>query len=164
MQRDLDRFLRDLRERRGASDNTLVNYRLDLEHLSMWLQDRCVNRWRDIDRATARAWVASMHGEGYATATVTRKLAALRSLFRFLSREGELTANPLLLIAAPKSGRRLPGALTLDEIERLLAATNVTTPLGLRDRCLLEVLYATGLRVSELLSLDLTDIEWGSKT
>lgn len=164
MQRDIGRFLTDLRERRGASDNTLLNYRLDLENLALWLQGRGVHSWQAINRATARAWVAFLHGEGYSTATVTRKLAAIRSLLRFLAREGELQTNPLLLITAPKSGRRLPGALTVDEIERLLRAPDMSSPLGIRDRCLLEVLYATGLRVSELLSLQIDDMDWTGKT
>jgi len=142
----------------------LINYRLDLEHLSIWLQQRDVATWQSLDRVTARAWVASMHKEGYSTSTVTRKLAALRSLLRFLSREGELEMNPLLLITAPKTGRRLPGALTVTEVERLVLAPDLATPLGIRDRCLLEVLYATGLRVSELLSLDIGDIDWTSRS
>jgi integrase/recombinase XerD len=105
-----------------------------------------------------------MHGEGYAPSSVTRKLAALRSLIRFLVREGYLARNPLVLITAPKGKRALPNVLTVDEIERLVAAPDADTPLGLRDRCLLEVLYATGLRVSELLALRVDDVDWTSRT
>jgi len=160
MNAEIDLFLTDLEQRRGASPHTLANYRLDLTHLCEWLAARPEHSWQDVNRKTIRAWVAWMHGEGYAPASIGRKLSALRSLFRFLIREERVARSPLLLVPAPKKRTSLPPVLSVEEIERLLAAPKVASPLGLRDRCMFEVLYATGLRLSELLGLTLDQIDW----
>lgn len=156
----IDLFLLDLEQQRGASPHTLINYRRDLEHLLDWFKQHDITNWGALSRHDCRAWVAWMHQEGYAAGSIARKLSALRSLFRFLVREQFVEKSPLLLVPAPKRGRSLPQVLSLDETERLLAAPDAVTPLGLRDRCLLEVLYATGLRISELLSLCVDQIDW----
>jgi integrase/recombinase XerD len=111
-----------------------------------------------------RAWVAWMHSEKYAPASIARKLSAVRALFRFLAREGLVSQSPLLLVPAPKRGRSLPNVLSVDEIENLLSIPASDTALGLRDRAMLEVLYATGLRVSELLTLRLDQVEWSERS
>lgn len=160
MNAEIDLFLTDLEQRRGASPHTLANYRLDLTHLCEWLAARPEGSWHDVDRKTIRAWVAWMHAEGYASASIGRKLSALRSFFRFLVREELVARSPLLLIPAPKKGTSLPPVLTVEEIERLLVAPEAASPLGLRDRCMFEVLYATGLRLSELLGLTFEQIDW----
>jgi tyrosine recombinase XerD len=157
---EIEQFLEDLTLRRGASQHTVTNYRLDLVHLADWVQAREVRSWTHLDRRSIRAWAAWLHDEGYAPASVARKLSALRSLLRYLVREGRLVTNPLLLVPAPKAGRRLPNVLTLEEMEALLSAPDGSTPLGMRDRCMLEVLYATGLRVGELLALRVDDVDW----
>jgi integrase/recombinase XerD len=105
-----------------------------------------------------------MHSEGYASTSIARKLAALRSFFRYLTREELVAESPLLLVTPPKQKKTLPTVLSLEEIERLLEAPRRATPLGIRDVCLFEVMYATGLRVSELLSLKLDQIDWGSRS
>jgi tyrosine recombinase XerD len=160
MQSSIDAFLSDLQLRRSASAHTVENYRLDLLRLCEWLEPLGITAWEDINRATVRRWIAWMHGEGYAPASIARKLSALRSLFRYLVREGMVATSPMLLVPAPRGRHTLPSVMTIEEIERLLEAPNLTTPLGLRDRCLFEVLYATGLRVSELLSLQVDQIDW----
>lgn len=160
MRDDIDASLFDLQRHRGASRHTLIAYRLDLEHLAEWLATHGVRQWTDVDRQMARRWVAWMHEEGYAPASIGRKLSALRSLFRYLVREGRVERSPLVLVPAPKRGRKLPVVLSLDEVERLLEAPDIATPTGLRDRCLFEVMYATGVRVGELLSLRGSDIDW----
>lgn len=160
MNAEIDLFLTDLEQRRGASPHTLANYRLDLTNLCEWVASRPEGSWQDVDRKTIRAWVAWMHAQGYASASICRKLSALRSLFRFLVREERVARSPLLLIPAPKKRASLPPVLTVEEIERLLAAPEAASPLGLRDRCMFEVLYATGLRLSELLGLTLEQIDW----
>lgn len=156
----IDGFLSDLQLRRGASNHTMVNYRRDLEHLSAWLAPLGIASWDQVNRTTVRRWIAWMHGEGYAPASIARKLSTLRSLFRYLVRENMVETTPMLLVPAPKGRKTLPSVLTIEEIERLLAAPDATTPLGIRDRCLFEVLYATGLRVSELLGLKVDQIDW----
>lgn len=159
MEVEIADFLTDLAQQRGASHNTLINYRLDLEQVAQWLVERGIP-WETVDRKNVRAWVAWMHAEGYATASMARKLSALRSLFRYLVKEGHVLRSPLLLIPIPKKGQTLPGVLSIEEMERLIAAPDSSSALGKRDRCLLEVLYATGLRVSELLALRVDSIDW----
>lgn len=160
----VEAFLADLRLRRQASDHTIVNYRLDLQHLADWLAQHDVITWTQVDRPLIRSWLAWMHGEGYAPASMARKLSALRTLLRFLLREGVLASNPLLLIPPVKGRSKLPSVLTIEEIETLIAAPDPATPLGLRDRALFEVMYATGLRVSELLSVNLDTVSWSEAT
>ena len=160
MQDDIAAFLIDLAQRRGASPNTLEAYRLDLEHAADWMGGVGITTWDRLDRARLRAWVAWMHDEGYAPASISRKVSALRSLYRYLSREGRVEKNPLTHLPPAKRARTLPNVLTVDEVERLVAAPAGDNPLVLRDRALLEVMYATGLRVSELLSLTLDGIDW----
>ncbi len=160
----IDDFLSDLRLRRGASSHTVDNYRRDLVHLTDWLGQCGATEWSSVDRAIVRRWITWMHGEGYAPASISRKLSALRSFFRYLVREGRITASPLLLVPAPKGRHTLPTVLTAEEVERLILAPDQATPLGARDRCLFEVLYATGLRVSELLSLRLLDVDWPQRS
>ena len=160
MNREIEAFLADLGQRRGASPQTLAHYRLDLEHLIDWLAGRDISSWEALQRQDVRGWVAWMHGEGYATTSIARKLSALRSLFRYLMREGEVSQSPLLLVPAPRGRKTLPSVLSIEEMERLLEAPDSSTPLGVRDRCLLEVMYATGLRVSELVSLRVDQIDW----
>lgn len=164
MKPEIECFLTDLEERRGASRHTLAAYGADLLHLMTWLQDRDVDSWQSLDRTRVRAWVACMHQEGYSGTSIGRKLSSLRAFIRYLMREGKLASSPLLLIMAPKTSRTLPNVLTVDEIERLVTVPDSSMPLGLRDRAMLEVLYATGLRLSELLSLQLGDIEWSQRS
>jgi tyrosine recombinase XerC len=164
MNDEIESFLIDLEGRRGASPHTVANYRLDLEHAAEWLRGRGLDSWGAVKRQDVRAWIAWMHGEGYAATSIGRKLSALRSLFRYLAREGTVPQSPVLLVPAPRIRKTLPGVLSVEEIERLLEAPDGSTPLGLRDRCLFEVLYATGLRVSELLSLRLGSIDWIART
>jgi site-specific recombinase XerD len=111
-----------------------------------------------------RSWAAWQRAQGYAPTSIARNLSTLRTFFRFLLREAEIPRNPLLLIPAPKGVTKLPNVLSVEEIERLITAPDSCTPLGLRDRALFEVLYATGLRVSELLSICLGDIDWEKRT
>jgi tyrosine recombinase XerC len=164
LQSEIEAFLVDLHERRGASPHTTANYRLDLEHLAHWAGEHDITSWRALTRQLVRSWVAWMHAEGYAPASIGRKLSSLRSLYRYLMREGIVAESPLQLVPGPKRGRTLPNVLSVDEIERLLAQPDSKTPLGMRDRCLLEMMYATGLRVSELVGLTLEQIDWGQRT
>ncbi|HZU12061.1 MAG TPA: site-specific tyrosine recombinase XerD [Chloroflexota bacterium] len=163
MQQHIEAFLEDLQHRRGASDHTVINYRLDLQHAADWFASRELAGWQEVQRSDIRAWVAWMHGEGYAATSIGRKASALRGLFRYLTRHGIVTSDPMQLISTPRSRRTLPNVLSIVEMERLLEAPRGDTPLGLRDRAMLEVMYATGLRVSELLSLDLDDLDWTAR-
>jgi integrase/recombinase XerD len=148
----VSRFLDAVWMERGLSSNTLAAYRADLTALGRWLTERQVNITRTT-RADLQDFIAWRVHAGARPRSTARQLSSFRRFFRYLVREGELREDPTAQIAMPKIGRSLPKSLTEEEVESLLGAPAVNDPLGNRDRTMLEVLYATGLRVSELVNL-----------
>jgi len=153
----IDRFLDAVWMERGLSPNTLAAYRADLTALERWLEVH------DMTLATAQrgdvlAFMASRVQAGARPRSTARQLSSFRRFYRHLVREGSLREDPTAQIAMPKVGRSLPRSLTEEEVEALLGAPAVGDPLGHRDRTMLEVLYATGLRVSELVNLKLAQV------
>lgn len=146
------RFLDAVWMERGLSVNTLAAYRADLAALARWLDSRRVTLER-ASRADIMDFLATRVTAGAQPRSTARQLSSFRRFFRFLVREGLVVEDPTTNIAMPKIRRTLPKSLTEDEVESLLAAPEVSDPLGHRDRTMLEVLYATGLRVSELVSV-----------
>ncbi len=146
------RFLDAVWMERGLSANTLAAYRADLVALSRWLASKDIPITRTT-RNDLLAFVAFRVEAGARPRSTARQLSSFRRFFRHLVREGVLREDPTAQIAMPKIGRALPRSLSEEEVESLLSAPAVADPLGSRDRCMLEVLYATGLRVSELVSL-----------
>jgi integrase/recombinase XerD len=146
------RFLDAVWMERGLSQNTLAAYRADLTALARWLEVRQIVV-TGTSRADLLGFIAWRVESGARPRSTARQLSSFRRFFRFLVREGAVGDDPTAQIAMPKIGRSLPRSLTEDEVEALLAAPVVTDPLGHRDRTMLEVLYATGLRVSELVNL-----------
>jgi integrase/recombinase XerD len=153
----IGRFLDAVWMERGLSQNTLAAYRADLTALARWLEERHigVTATSRVDLLGFIAWRVECGARPRSTA---RQLSSFRRFFRFLVRENAVSDDPTAQIAMPKIGRSLPRSLTEDEVEALLAAPAVTDPLGHRDRTMLEVLYATGLRVSELVNLKHTQV------
>lgn len=149
----IDRFLDALWMERGLSKNTLAAYRSDLQKLAVWLPN-CERMLINVGRRDLLAYLAHCVARGMHARSSARILSSMRRLYQYLVREGLLSEDPSAQIESPKLGRPLPKTLTEDEVERLLNAPDVATPLGLRDRAMLEVLYATGLRVSELVELE----------
>lgn len=149
----INRFLDALWMERGLSKNTLAAYRSDLKKLAAWLllNERTLMTAERSDLLTYLAYCVT---KGMHTRSSARILSSMRQLYQYLLREGELSEDPSARIESPRLGRPLPKTLTEEEVVRLLTAPDVTTPLGLRDRAMLEVLYATGLRVSELVKLE----------
>jgi integrase/recombinase XerD len=146
----IDSFLDALWMERGLSDNTLGAYRSDLYKFSIWLQTQKI----EILNADANHVLAYLAlAENTTARTVARRLSSLRRLYEYLLREAQIKQNPVSNIDAPRLGRSLPKTLTEDEVEALLDAPDTEDVLGIRDKCMLEVLYATGLRVSELVGL-----------
>jgi integrase/recombinase XerD len=146
------KFLDAVWMERGLSANTLAAYRADLTALSRWLAERGLPIART-SRADLLAFIAWRVEAGARPRSTARQLSSFRRFFRYLVREGAVRDDPTAQIAMPKIGRSLPKSLTEEEVEALLSAPLVTDPLGHRDRTMLEVLYATGLRVSELVTL-----------
>jgi len=187
----LDSFLKALEIEESASPHTVKAYRTDLNHLARfldaWLDGRETDyrgqtpgRRRqaaapseeglvrtvtphDIDTAAVRAWAARMHSASLAAVTMGRKLAAIRSFCTWLCRTGALQTNPARLIRNPKTPQTLPRFLSEPEIQSLLEAPD-DSPIGRRDRAILEMLYATGMRASELTGLDVDDLDFDQRT
>ncbi len=154
----VDEFLAALRAERGLATATIDAYRRDLrqylEHL-----DGAVP-----DPGTVSAFVRHLADRGLAPATIARKVAAIRGLHRFLVAEGLASDDPTLLVDSPRRGRSLPKALTIEEMIRLVEAPDPATPLGRRDRAILEFMYATGARVAETVGLDQIDLDLAART
>ena len=163
---EAERYLDHLSVERGLSGNTLDAYRRDLRRYVAFLSHRDVEEPEAVDEGAIRSFVASLsastHGpqeRPYRATTVARALSAVRSFHRFLLREGVTTRDPAVGVAHPRLPRSLPRPLPVDDVRRLLEAPDPTTPAGLRDRAILELLYGSGLRISELTGLDVDDID-----
>jgi integrase/recombinase XerC len=162
MEEALAQFLRHLSLEKNASDHTVKSYREDLTQAIDFFRTRPGQQAHQPAELTVRllrAYLAWLHDQGYAKSTIARRLAAVRSWCRFLCREGTLTANPADGLRGPRQDKRLPHFLELDGVLRLLAAPPADSPLGLRDRAILDTLYSAGLRVSELTGLNVADLD-----
>ncbi len=160
------RFLRYLRAERNASTLTIKSYREDLLGLEEFLQngaDREPPSPGAITTAHLRSYVAALHEAGYAPSTIARRLASLRSFFRYGQREGWADSNPAKPLRNPRKPRSLPHFLSTEDLSRLLNAPPTSAPLGLRDRALLETMYSAGLRVGELVGLDDGDLDFAAE-
>lgn len=158
----LAEFLRHLTVEKNASAHTVKSYREDLIQAIAFFHGRPGNDGMQATAITTRllrAHLAWLHDRGYAKSTVARRLAAVRSWCRFLCRQGVLTTNPATGLRGPRQDKPLPHFVSRPDMERLLATPSSTTPLGLRDRAILETLYSAGLRVGELTGLTLADVD-----
>jgi integrase/recombinase XerC len=157
MVRYIDKFIDYLKIEKNASEYTLINYSADLRDFSKFLGDISVET---INYLVLRRYLAHMKEKNYSKRTVARKLASLRSFFKFLYREGYIKTNPASSVATPKLDKKLPLFLDTDEVVKLIEAPNEKDAAGLRDRAILETLYSTGMRVSELVRLNIENIDF----
>lgn len=160
----IDRFLRSLASERGASPLTIKSYREDLLQLEEFLVSAGCRGPGDASSTLLRRFAGGLHAAGYASSTVARKLASMRSFYTFGQREGWVQANPAKPLRSPKRPRKLPKFLTGDEIAKLLAAPKPGAAGGLRDRAILELMYSSGVRVRELVGLDDGDLDLRAAT
>ena len=164
MQQAVEQYLSYTTVERGLSPNTLAAYRNDLTQFVDFLQGRDSSlldngSWKRIGTEALTAFVLDLHERGYSDKTKTRKVASAKALFGFLLEEGVINKNPMEDFSSPGVGESLPETLTVEEVEALLSAGEADTPMSLRDRAIIEVMYATGVRVSELVSLDIDDVD-----
>lgn len=157
LQEDVEDYLRYSQIERGLSDNTIFAYRQDLMDFLAFLKKEGLDSWPtkavDID-----AFLAEQRDLNKATSSISRMISSLRKFYQWLVRQSIQKINPMLEIDSPKKEHRLPVALSVDEVTKLLDQPDVTQKLGIRDRALLETLYATGIRVSELINLKFSDL------
>jgi integrase/recombinase XerC len=154
----IDCFLHHLQHERRLSPHTLKNYARDLNQIANWCQQNGVNEWPQLCPHQVRGYVAKRHRSEISGKTIQRELSSLRSLFNYLLREGVSENNPAQGIKAPKVKRRLPATMDIDQLSSLLDVTD-DDPLSLRDLAVLELLYSSGLRLAELVSIDLVDLD-----
>jgi len=167
MEQLIEQFLEHLRYERNVSAHTLRNYASDLEqfvdHLAPADPKSGARKFPDlknVDHLTIREWLAELHSAQKKKASIARKLAALRTFFQFLVREGLLESNPAKLVSTPRQEKKLPKHLSIEEAIKFIETPDIKTDLGKRDRAMLELMYATGVRVAELTTLNLADIDF----
>lgn len=170
MEEFLKQFLEHLRYERNVSEHTLRNYSSDLLQFLDYIAPEDVRTGKrrevpvqQIDHITIREWISTLHSANKKKTSIARKIASLRTFFQFLIREGILELNPAKLVATPRIEQKLPNHLTIEEAIRFIETPDIETEMGKRDRCILELLYATGIRVSELTKLNIKDIDFKRK-
>ncbi|MDX1386410.1 MAG: site-specific tyrosine recombinase XerD [bacterium] len=154
----IESFVDVLRVEKNLAKNTVENYRRDLSHFTEFIEKKRKKKIAACTEVDVRAFLSQEFDRGQKGRSTARRLTTLRMFYRFLLKEKEIKVDPTLKVDLPKLGRSLPKFLTLEEIESLLAQPNLAKPLGLRDRAMLEMIYASGLRVSELISLKLGQV------
>jgi integrase/recombinase XerC len=171
MENLIAQFLEHLRYERNVSEHTLRNYAIDLgqflDHLAPADPQTGARREPqigDIDHITVREWMAALHAANKKKTSIARKLASLRTFFQFLIREGLAELNPAKLVSTPRLEKKLPNHLSVEDAVRFVETPDIETDLGRRDRAILEMLYGTGVRVSELVKLNMRDIDFKGRT
>jgi integrase/recombinase XerC len=149
---------------RNAAQHTIPSYFKDINDFADFLTAEKITDLNQIEYLTIRKYLATLNAQEYSRRTIARKLSGLRTFFKFLIREGYIEQNPFQLVSTPKLDKKLPVFMYTEEINELLTMPDAETPLGIRDRAIMDVLYASGMRVSELVSLNLSSIDFVSKT
>lgn len=154
----LNSFINYLEHERELSKNTLESYKRDINQFIHFLRERQINDFEETNKTTIITYLLYLQKKGKATATISRNLASIRSFSHFLMSENHISKDPTINLETPKSEKKAPKVLSLKEVELLLSQPDAITEKGIRDKAMLELLYATGIRVSELVSLDYTHL------
>ncbi|MEA2004998.1 MAG: tyrosine recombinase XerC [Acidobacteriota bacterium] len=162
MRKEIEQFLSFLTHEKNASKHTIASYRRDLYQLAEYLGKRKITL-KDIDNVVLRGFLATLYEKQNKKSTVARKLAAIRSFFQFCLRKKILDDNPAKVVSTPKQEKHMPSFMSEDEMSIFLDLPQSKKPLDLRDKAILELLYATGIRVSELVGIDLEDVNFQEK-
>jgi tyrosine recombinase XerC len=162
MNKEIAEFLAYLRHEKNASPHTVVAYDRDLRQVAAYLKEREV-RWDKAGNVVLRGWLAELHEKKRQKTTIGRKLAALRSFYDFAIRRRWIGENPARILSRPRQDKRVPSFLSEDEAAALLDLPTSDRPLDLRDRAILELFYATGIRVSELVGIETADLHFGER-
>lgn len=155
----LEQFIQSLRSEKYYSPHTCSNYRRDLQRLQAYLEQREIDDWTQVSYADVSGFAAQRHRQGRKSRTIARELSSIRSFYQFLIRRGALTKNPALDVSAPKSDKPLPKTCDPESLEQLLRVTDDGDDLLLRDIAIFELIYSSGLRLAELVGIDLDDID-----
>ena len=160
-QQNIEDFLRYLAYEKRMSPHTVTNYQRDLKQLLGFCEQYDLATWHVIKSSHLRQFISQLHRQGLASRSIQRMLSAVRSLYRFLIREGLVDNNPAQAVQAPKGEKRLPSTLDVDQMSGLLDSTQQDTVISCRDRAMMELFYSSGLRLAELAGLNLRDVDFG---
>ena len=155
---EIREFITYLHNRKRTSHNTEVSYQRDLKKMAAYFEGRGIYDIREVGELELEGYLSYMERGQFASSTISRNVASIRALFQYLQQEGRIERDPSLELKPPKVEKRMPEILSVDEVDRLLRQPDLNTPKGIRDSAMLELLYATGMRVSELLHLNLEDM------
>ena len=157
-QQDINQFVTYMEEEKNASNSTVVSYQRDLKKLFLYLDERGIHRVDEITSTNLNSYVLQLERQGFSTSSVSRSVASMRAFFHYLFKIRKTENDPSEKIRSPHVDKKVPEILTMEEAVLLLEQPDTTTDKGIRDKAMLELLYATGMRVSELLSLKMTDL------
>lgn len=158
MKNHLEEYLHYLKIERGLSENTIQSYKRDLSQYFSFLDEKEISSWEQVDRYLVLDFLEFLRNEGKSSATIIRMVSSLRKFHQFLRQERMTDNDPMQHIDTPKKTQRLPKTLSIKEVEKIIESPDTNDALGIRDRAILEVMYATGLRVTELITLKLDDL------
>ncbi|WP_226528279.1 tyrosine recombinase XerC [Metabacillus niabensis] len=156
----LNLFIEYLQIEKNYSKYTIVNYTTDIEDFFSFMQEQAILHLEEITYNDTRLYLTQLHTRKYSRKTISRKISSLRSFYKFLIRESILNENPFLLVSIPKQEKKIPQFLYEDEIKQLFSVSDIHAPLGQRNQALVEILYGTGIRVSECCGIKISDIDF----
>lgn len=162
MEKEIDRFIEYLKYQRNYSDFTCNNYNKDLNEYNSFILNNKIN-YKNMDYNDAKEYVIYLNKKNDAKSTISRKLSSLRTFYKYLVLNNKVESNPFLLVSSPKKEKRIPKFINYNNMEEILNVPNIKTKEGQRERVILEVLYASGVRVSELVNIKLKDIDFSNK-
>lgn len=163
MNKEVSIFLKYLQNEKKYSEYTIENYHRCLENFYQYLKEKKVSL-KEVDYTFLRTYLVYLYEKDYSKKTICLQISSLRSFFHFLLKEKIIKSNPMLLIKNPKMDKKLPKFLNVQELEKLYTVLDLETPIGIRDTLILELLYATGVRVSELVTIKISDIDFLNKS
>ena len=158
MQNKINEFISYLEYEKGYSNKTVISYEKDLELFNLFLNDIGIKNINCIDYNVIRKYLSFLHDQGLETSSISRKISTFRSFFKYCLKNKTIKENPMTLISNPKKEKKLPKYLNYDEIEKLLDSIDISKKEGIRNKLIIELLYSTGIRVSELVSIKFKDI------
>lgn len=164
MEENIIKFLKYLKIEKNYSNLTIINYGKDLKIFLKFLEENKINNYNKINYQLIRKFLEYLYDENYEKKTIARHISSLRSFFKYLLKENIIKENPMILISNPKLDKKLPKYLYYEQIEQILSIPDRSTPLGMRDLTILELLYSTGVRVSELVNIKIEDIDFNERT
>ena len=155
---EIREFITYLHDIKKTSTNTEISYKRDLKKMAEFLEERGIRNYKDVKELELEGYISYMEREKFASSSISRSVASMRAFFQYLWKEGVIAEDPADNLKPPKVEKRAPEILTIEEVDKLLQQPKLDTPKGIRDSAMLELLYATGMRVTELITLKITDV------